>query len=301
MPRVISPLVCPNGQPQDSASIRTLRAGRLNKPEELSVDSQVKLLADRYSLRAAAYESFWSPVIRPIGERLLRSLPLSGAHRVVDVGAGAGALLPALQAAAPKACVLGIDRSEGMLRLAKQKHAGPLMLMDMQQLGLAADCIDVAVVAFALFHLPYPGRCLTEVNRVLRSGGMVGTITWGAEYPPPANAIWDEELEAAGARVLELPVTDNRACCDNPDKVTGLLEQAGFVSPQVWTESLEHLWPPQDHFDYQVGSTSRLRLQSLDDVKRRDCLGRVRDRLSYVDTEGYTYRGQVVMAAAVKP
>jgi len=220
---------------------------------------------------------------------------------VVDVGAGAGALLPALQTAAPKACVLGIDRSEGMLRLAKQKHAGPLLLMDVQRLGLAADRVDVAVVAFVLFHLPYPERCLTEVNRVLKSGGMVGTITWGAEHSPPANAIWDEELEAAGAHVLELPVTDNRGCCDNPDKMAGLLQHAGFVSPEVWTESLEHLWPPEDHFDYQVGSTSRLRLQSLGDAERHDCLGRVRDCLSHVDSEGYTYRGVVVMATAVKP
>jgi len=262
-------------------------ARRLKKAEELSVDSQVRLLADRYSLRAAAYESFWSPVIRPVGERLLRRLPLSRAQKVVDLGAGAGALLPALQMTAPQACVLGIDRSEGMLRLAKQKHAGPLTLMDVQQLGLVADSIDVAIVAFVLFHLPYPERCLTEVNRVLRSGGTVGTITWGAEYPPQANAIWDEELELSGARVLELPVTDNRGCCD--------------VSPEVWTESLEHLWLPEDHIAYQVGSTSRLRLQSLDDVERHDCLGRVRDRLSHVDTEGYTYRGQVVMATAVKP
>jgi SAM-dependent methyltransferase len=273
----------------------------LKKSAELSIDSQVRLLADRYSLRAEAYESYWSPVIRPVGERLLRRLPLSGAQMVVDVGAGAGALLPALQTAAPKACVLGIDRSEGMLRLAKQKHAGPLLLMDVQRLGLAADRVDVAVVAFVLFHLPYPERCLTEVNRVLRSGGMVGTITWGAEYPPPANAIWDEELELAGAHVLELPVTDNRGCCDDRDKMTALLAQAGFGSSEVWTESLEHLWPPHDHFDYQVESTSRLRLQSLDDIKRHDCLRRVRDRLTHVDNEGYTFRGQVVMATAVKP
>ncbi len=270
-------------------------------PEELSVDSQVRLLAERYSLRAAAYESYWSPVIRPIGERLVRSLPLPEAQRVLDVGTGAGALLPAIQMAAPNACVLGIDRSEGMLRLARQKHAGPLALMDVQQLGLGADSTDVAVVAFVLFHLPFPERCLTEVNRVLRPGGTVGTITWGAEHPPEANAIWDEELEVSGAHVVELPVTDNRACCDTPDKMTRLLEQADFVLQQVWTESLEHRWPPLNHFDYQVAFTSRLRLQSLDDVERHDCLVRVRDRLSHLDDEGYTYQGQVVMATAVKP
>src|SRR5260370_37482181 len=185
--------------------------GPMNRAD-LSADEQTAILADRYSQRADAYDQLWSPVIRPPGELLISQLSLSAAKRIIDVGTGAGALLPAISRAAPNATVLGIDRSAGMLRLARHKHSGPLALMDVQNLALAANRFDAAVVAFVLFHVPSPERCLSEVNRVLKPAGTMGTVTWGAERAPMANAVCDEELEAAVARDLELPATDNRAC-----------------------------------------------------------------------------------------
>ncbi len=271
------------------------------KGADLTAGQQTAMLADRYSQRAEAYDGLWSPIIRPVGERLISRLPLTAAKSVIDVGTGTGALLPAIRQAAPSAAILGVDRSDGMLRLARDRHSGGwLALMDVQKLALPTNRFDAAVVAFVLFHVPSPERCLTEVNRVLKPGGTVGSVTWGTERVPMANAIWDEELEAAGAHYLELPATDNRACCDSAKKMRTLLGQAGFVSIKVWSESIEHRWRPEDHFDYQVGSTSRLRLQSLDVESRKTCLRKVRDRLSGAEDEQYVYRGEVFVATAVK-
>ena len=267
---------------------------------DLSADEQTAILADRYSQRADAYDQLWSPVIRPPGELLISQLSLSAAKCIIDVGAGAGALLPAIRRAAPNATILGVDRSDGMLRIARHKHSGPLALMDVQNLALAADRFDAAVVAFVLFHVPSPERCLSEVNRVLKPAGTVGTVTWGAERVPTANAVWDEELEAAGAHILELPATDNRGCCDNADKVTLLLEQADFGVIRVWSNSIEYRWRPEDHFEHQTRSTSRLRLLSLDEGDREACLRRIRERLADSGDEHYVYRGEVVMAIAQK-
>ena len=268
--------------------------------DDLTADEQTAILAERYSLRAEAYDALWSPVIRPLGERLLSHLPLSRARQIIDVGTGSGALLPLIQKASPGAVVLGVDNSEGMLLLAKDKHQGPLALMDIQQLESGDDLFDVAVVAFVLFHLPRPDRCLAEVNRVLKTGGVVGTVTWGAEHLPPAEAIWNEELDASGARVLELPAVDNRGCCDSREKIAALLTRAGFGSTRTWRESLHHQWRPEDFFEYQLRSASRVRLSTLSPRERDRCVKRVADRLSGQGADQYVFRGEVVMATAVK-
>jgi ubiquinone/menaquinone biosynthesis C-methylase UbiE len=273
----------------------------MNAEPPLPADEQIAVLADLYSQRAEAYDELWSPIIRPVGERLLDFLELSNAQRVIDVGTGAGALLRAIQLAVSEGQVLGVDRSEGMLRLGRQKFAGPLALMDVQRLGIQSDKFDAAVLAFVLFHLPSPRRCLEEVNRVLKPGGRVGAVTWGPENVPRANVIWDEELTAAGAPALNLPAVDNRGCCNTVAKMTALLQEAGYVSIKAWSEPLEHRWQPKVHFEYQLRSPAQQRLKSLEASAREACLRRVRDRLSGVGDEDYIFSSEVVLTTAVKP
>jgi hypothetical protein len=138
------------------------------------------------------------------------------------------------------------------------------------------------------------------VNRVLKQGGAIGSVTWGAVNDPPADEIWDEELEAAGAHLLELPATDSYRRCDSPEKVAALLEQTGFISTRVWTESLGHQWRPAEHFLDQERRASLQRLRSLSGLDRAACLQRVRDRLTGLRADQYLDRSDVVMATAVK-
>ncbi len=50
----------------------------MTESEELTVEEQISAPADLYSQRAEAYNSLWSPIIRPLGERLI------GRHRILD-------------------------------------------------------------------------------------------------------------------------------------------------------------------------------------------------------------------------
>lgn len=82
-----------------------------------------------YSSHARGYVDSWAPVIRPMGQRLLQALPWDRAKRVLDLGTGAGTHLPGIRRLAKGACVVGVDRSPGMLALARH-HGAPLVLMD---------------------------------------------------------------------------------------------------------------------------------------------------------------------------
>ena len=68
----------------------------------------------------------------------------------------------------------------------------------------------------------------------------------------------------------------------------------------MWSETIEYRWRPENYFDYQMRSTSRLRLLSLDEGDREACLRRIRKRLSGSDDEQYAYTGEVVMAISCK-
>jgi ubiquinone/menaquinone biosynthesis C-methylase UbiE len=267
-------------------------------PNEPPAEEQTRLLAERYSMRAEAYDTLWSPVIQPMAEPLLEALPLASARSVLDLGTGSGGLLPRIRHLAPSATVLGVDRSLGMLRLATQKHAGPLAVMDAQSLGLPDHVFDVVILAFALFHLPEPQRAAAEIKRLLRGGGLVAMVTWGPEKLPAAHTVWDEELRYAGAVVQTLSATDQKARFDSPAKLSTFLEEAGFVSARTWTEIFEYQWSPAGHFDYHLRSNGRLRLESLNEDARAACLIRIRKRLRALGRDGYLYAPTVVFGIA---
>src|SRR5207237_10818816 len=104
------------------------------RPVPTVMRSSADGLAETYSSHASGYADSWGPVIRPMGQRLLQAVPWAGARRVDDLGTGAGTHLPEIRRLAREACVVGVDRSQGMLELARQ-HGTSLVLMDGVELG----------------------------------------------------------------------------------------------------------------------------------------------------------------------
>jgi hypothetical protein len=56
-------------------------------------DSAASALAQEYSAKADAYSSHWAPVLHTFAARLLDSLPIPAARRLIDVGCGTEGLL----------------------------------------------------------------------------------------------------------------------------------------------------------------------------------------------------------------
>ena len=260
-------------------------------------DILAEKLTERYNREAYAYRDLWGPVLRTAGVRLLAELGNTPIHRIVDVGTGVGSLLPDLHSAFPDALLLGVDRAEGMLKLAPREV--PLAVMDARQLALPPTCVDLVLLVFMLFHLKKPADGLGEARRVLRKGGRVGTLTWAGELESTATRIWTECLDEHGATKADPDTETRHAAVDTPEKMDNLLRSAGFTSPRSWTYDLvstldlEHLLKLRT----TMGS-AKPRFDSLDPITREVCMTNARRRLEGLAREDFVTRGRIVYSVA---
>ena len=115
---------------------------------------------------------------------LVRSLgPMRAGDALLDVATGPADVALALGTAFPHCGVLGIDPSQGMLALGRQKLAAAglqervaLRQGDAQALSLADDRFAAATVAFGIRNVPDRLAGLRELARVVRPGGRVAVL-----------------------------------------------------------------------------------------------------------------------------
>jgi demethylmenaquinone methyltransferase/2-methoxy-6-polyprenyl-1,4-benzoquinol methylase len=133
---------------------------------------------------SVAYDLIADPAEHRARDRGLDLLNARPGERVLEIGAGTGrALIRLAQAVGPVGEVCGIDRSAGMLRLARQRLAGReghvhLLRGDGRSLPYPAARFDAAFMSFTLelFEPPDVDLVLSEVKRVLRPRGRLAVV-----------------------------------------------------------------------------------------------------------------------------
>ncbi len=257
-----------------------------------------KGVADAYSSDAEVYEKTWAPVLRPHARKLIGRLPLAGAARVLDAGAGVGALLADLREAAPCAQIVGVDISRGMI--ARAPAPFPRAVMDVASLAFVSAAFDVAVLAFVLFHLPDPARAAREIHRVLRPGGSAGIITWDGEPRFPAHRAFMETLDAHGAATADRSFV-NHEPVNSPLKMKRLLAAAGFGTVRCATEAFRHAYDVRGFIDLRTtrGSTAR-RFETLDRGRRERFIEDVRRRLAALRPADFVDESEMIVTVAAR-
>jgi ubiquinone/menaquinone biosynthesis C-methylase UbiE len=246
----------------------------------------VAAVAERFSQDAPLYERYWAASLARLGKRLLAGMQVEDALVAVDIGAGVGALLPAIRESAPRAFVVGVDAAEGMIRRAPSEFGRAVM--DAGRMALRDASVDAAVMPFMLFFLPDPPRGLAEAHRVLRSGGALGVATWHAEGNTfRADDVWTNLLEEYGA--APDPTPSRLDLMDTPEKLPFLLEQAGFQEVRAATDREPQAIAFEDFLQQRTRiGRERRRFESLAPDVRTALVAEAREQLAELGPEDFT-------------
>jgi ubiquinone/menaquinone biosynthesis C-methylase UbiE len=177
----------------------------------------------------------------PMRKAGLDLLKADAGEQILEIGFGTGHMLAALsKAVGPQGKVFGIDLSDRMMRLAKEKLAKAGLLNrvrlrcgDATKLSYLADTMDAIFMSFTLelFDTPEIPHVLSECKRVLRPGGrivVVGMSKEGSREPLIGVFEWTHR---------HFP---NFVDC-RPIYVREALEDAGF---KIQKALKKHMWIP---------------------------------------------------------
>lgn len=122
---------------------------------------------------------------------------------VLEVGFGSGLNVPHYPTAIHR--VRAVDPAKVGRKLAvKRVAASPVPVeyvgLDGQQLPMETDSVDHVLATWTLCSIPDVDRALTEIHRVLRSGGSFHFVEHGRS-PDPKVARWQDRLTPIQRRV----------------------------------------------------------------------------------------------------
>lgn len=178
-----------------------------------------------------------------VSARRLR-IPAGGAGmRLLDVGCGTGASTAALLAEAPRAEIVAIDASEGMLAEARKKTwPSSVRFMHTSVESLSSDALggvfDGALAAYVIRNLAEPERQVGALATLLRPGAPLAVHEYSVRDSMMARIVWHTvcwsviiptALVVTGRTALYRHLWRSVATFDGTAHLRRRLSRAGFI------------------------------------------------------------------------
>jgi SAM-dependent methyltransferase len=183
------------------------------------------------------YDDYLAPFLfDAYAKDLVAGIDISAMQEVLELAAGTGVVTSHLIALLPvHARLTATDLQNDMLEVAKKNVPVPAITweaMDMTRIHYAADRFDVIICQFGLMLVPDKFKALTEMHRVLKTGGRLRLNVWG---DIKQNQVWN----IAGT-VIESFLGSNPMLQDpgpfslsNEKVLSSLLNAAGFAKVNI--------------------------------------------------------------------
>lgn len=189
--------------------------------------------------KASAHQQEW-------GNKLISELNLAGNEKILDLGCGDGKLTEHLSTLVPNGYVLGIDASQGMIDIAKQKEKNNLKfkLLDINKLGLP-DKFDVVFSNATLHWIKNHNELWKNIKGILSNNGIV-RLNFAAKgnctcfFKVIRNAISLDEYKKY-FNDFEWPWY--MPTIEEYDKI---IKPFSFSEKKVWGENADRLFPDRE-------------------------------------------------------
>lgn len=139
----------------------------------------------QYNQLAKIYDSRWKDYLHNTLTYLKNWAEISPEETVLDVACGTGEFERLILNESPTQRIVGIDFSEEMLEIAKDKcknYSQSFQVANSENLPFADSSFDVIVCASSFHYFEHPSIVLGEMRRVLKPNGKVIILDWCKDF-----------------------------------------------------------------------------------------------------------------------
>jgi demethylmenaquinone methyltransferase/2-methoxy-6-polyprenyl-1,4-benzoquinol methylase len=189
------------------------------KNSELGKKQQVAEMFDKIAFRYDFLNRFLSGGIDVYWRKqAIRELRGLGDFTVLDVATGTGDMAVLLARNFPLARITGIDISEGMLDVGRQKltrlkltNRITLRPGDSEALPFSDNQFDAITVAFGVRNFENLGKGLREMGRVLKPGGKLVLLEFSQPRTPGISQLCKAYMRLIAPRIAGLAASNREA------------------------------------------------------------------------------------------